>query len=352
MSFYLMLFVLVTVSAFSYSRCKDKYLSVDLKLAVFLLMFIPSAIRFNIGTDYVNYLGYFYSFARTGNSFFEVGWTFLESLILKLGLHYQWLFVISSFLIFIWVLFIDKKYFFPAITIFFLYFYTFSYNGVRNSISVTLFFLGYISLIKNKKLKGFLLVLAGTLFHSSAWLCVLIYLLMSFVKLSKKKTLIIALIIYIVFFKFQFAQNLLKSSLLGATKYAKYAASLTYNKVNEVSSGLGVLLRHFVLFFTYCLTSEKKVSKREFSAMSVLFLSLLIADILATQIYAFGRLKVIFSVAYMAMFINLYSWKSKNVFIEIGKIICFLYSFLLVFVLGLLANQNEIVPYTSILGVW
>ena len=347
-----MLFILVSVSAFSYSKCDDKYLSVDLKCLVFLLIFIPSAIRVNIGTDYVNYLGYFNSFAITGNSFFEMGWTVLESIILELGLHYQWLFVISSFLIFIWFLFIDKKYFFPTITIFFLYFYTFSYNGVRNSISVMLFFLSYIYLIKNKKLKGFLFVLAGTLFHSSAWLCILIYLLMLFVKLSKKRTLIIAFIIYMVFFKFQLAQNLLNSSLLGATKYAKYAASLSYNKANEVSSGLGVLLRHFVLFFTYCLTSEKKVSKKEFSAMSVLFLSLLSADILATQIYAFGRLRVIFSVAYMAMFVNLYSWKSKNIFIEIGKFCSFLYSFLFVFVLGLLANQNEIVPYTSMIGVW
>ena len=348
MFFYIYLCLFVFILSFSYTKCKNPYLALDIKILIFLFLFIPAALRFGIGTDYVNYVHIFNTFKNTNEIQQEFGWKLINQFVLLNNLPVHFIFVIASFLTYFALFWTDKKSFWIVFFIYFLYLYTTSYNAVRNAISITFFWASYTCLLKGKKIKGFLLILLGSLFHSSALVYIPVYLLMCFLRLSKKKTLIIAVIGYILLARLRLAEHIMDSTFLQGLRYAAYISRKEYNTASSIGSGFGILLRQFFLFLLYALCDESKSDKKEFNAVSVLFLFLLFSDILMVQIVIFSRLLTIFYVAYMACFRHIFIYKSKNAYIEVMKWGCLAYSIVFVFLWGLATNQNEVIPYTSI----
>ncbi len=350
MFIYIAIATLVFVTSFCYSNTRNKYLAVELKFLCFLLLFVPAAVRLNIGTDYQNYVRIF-NRVRAGREIYEeFGWMLVNLFVARAKLHHQWVFVISSFLTYIFLFFTKKKDAWIVLVVYFLYLYTTSYNAVRNAISIAMFWYSYCCLCKGKRLRGFAFVLLSTLFHTSAYLYIPVYMAMCFVRMNKRVTICIAVVGYILFARLHFAQRILESPVFAMFRYAHYVTSEKGSAAVKINSGLGMLLRHFYLFSMYCLCDEKRCPQKEFSSISILFLSLLLTDILSTQIFIFYRLRDCFVVAYMAMFSCMFSYRSRNALYEVGKIFCLVYAVVMVFVLGLLRNINEIVPYTTILG--
>ena len=350
MFIYIAIAVLLFVTSFCYSNCKNKFVAMELKFLCFLLLFIPAAVRLNIGSDYRNYVRIFNS-VRTGHEIYqEFGWMLLNLFVARTRLHHQWIFVLSSFLTYAFLFFTNKKDAWIVLFVYFLYLYTTSYNAVRNAISVAMFWYAYCCLRNEKRLRGFVSILLAAQFHASAYLYIPVYLAMCFVRMNKRVTLCIAVVSYILFARLHMAQHIMESPAFAMFRYAHYVNSAEGSAATEIRSGLGILLRHFYLFLMYCLCDEKRCPQKEFSSMSILFLSLLFTDILSTQIFIFYRLRDCFTVAYMAMFSCLFRYRSRNAFYVAGKMFCFAYAIVIMFVLGLLKNTNEIVPYTSILG--
>lgn len=350
MFIYIAIAVLVFTASFCYSNTRNKYLAVELKFLCFLLLFIPAAVRLNIGSDYQSYVSIFNRVCAGREIYQEFGWMLINLFVARVKLHHQWVFVISSFLTYVFLFFTKKKDAWIVLVVYFLYLYTTSYNAVRNAISIAMFWYSCCCLWKGKRLRGFVFVLLSTLFHSSAYLYIPVYIAMCFVRMNKWVTICIAVIGYILFARLHFAQRILESPVFAMFSYAHYATSAKGSAAVKINSGLGMLLRHFYLFLMYCLCDEKRCPQKEFSSISVLFLLLLFTDVLSTQIFIFYRLRDCFIVAYMAMFSCLFRYRSCNAFYEVGKIFCLVYAIVLIFVLGLLKNINEIVPYTSILG--
>ena len=352
MIFYFILCTLVFCLSYAQSKSKDKYISLDIKVMLFLLMFLPAAFRVGIGTDYNTYVKIFNNLARGHESKTELGWIVVNQIVYKNGLGVQWIFAISSFLTLIWLFLLDKDYFYMSIFVWFLYYYTNSFNAVRNAISISMFYYSYYLCVNDKRIKGFILIILGSLFHNSALIYIPVYLFMCYIPISKKSTLIIAVLGYVMLRLFHLSQMIMDSSLITSTKYGAYVTLLKYNSTTQTSSGLGILLRHFVLFLTYFLCSESKTSKKNFSAMSFLFLAVLFSDILMTQIYIFSRLRTIFLVGYMAMYVHLFSWKSRNIWIELFKLFSLSHTLIFYFLYSIIENMNEVVPYASIFGVF
>lgn len=348
MFFYVLLALLIFITSFCYSFGQNKYFALNMKILCFLLLFIPAALRMNIGTDYVNYLKIFQKLKATGYIKQEIGWKILNLFVYKTDLHYQYIFVISSFLIYLGIIKTDKKDFWIATFVYFLYLYATSYNAVRNAISIALFWYSYVCLLRNKKVIGYVYILIGAMFHSSALLYLPIYFFMGRIKFSKKTTLLIALVMYILIRYFHIADYIMNSSIMEALRYAKYLSNAMYNSSTDYNSGLGILIRHCYIFFIYCLIDEKKCGKVEFSAISILFLAILVSDTLMTQIYIFYRLKDCFLVAYMAIFACLFRYRSRNAIIKISKFCALMYPVLFIFLHNLKNNYNEIIPYTHI----
>lgn len=350
MTFYVLLLILLFTASFCYSNAKNKYVAMDMKFLCFLLLFIPAAVRLNIGTDYGSYVRIF-NRVRTGHEIYqEFGWMLLNLFVARTRLHYQWIFGISSFLTYIFLFFTKKKDAWIVLLVYFLYLYTTSYNAVRNAISITMFWYAYCCLCSEKRMRGLVFILLATQFHTSAYLYIPIYLAMCFVRMNKRTTLCVAVVGYILFARLHMAQHIMESPAFVMFRYAHYVTSAEYNTSANINSGLGILLRHFCLFLAYCLCDEKRCPQKEFSSISILFLSLFFTDILSTQIFIFYRLRDCFTVAYMAIFSCLFRYRSRNTFYEAGKMFCLAFASVVFFVLGLFKNINEIVPYTSILG--
>lgn len=348
MFFYIALCLFVFITTFSYSFTKDKYLAFNLKIFAFLLLFIPAAIRSGIGTDYKSYVQIFNNVKAGKLIGQEYGWELMNLFVAETSLSAQWVFVISSFLTYIFLFTTKKKDFWIVLLLYFLYMYTTSYNAVRNAISITLFWASYTKLLKGHRLQGFFFVIFACLFHASAYLYIPVYLLMCFGNFNKKVTIVLGLIFYVLFTKFRFAQIIFDSALFGSTKYAVYVLSEQYGADAEITTGLGILLRQFYMFFIYFLCDEKHCAKKEFSAISILFLMALCSDVLSTQIVIFSRLRDCFLVAYMAIFAHLFRTKSRNAFVQVGKLGALCYPILFIFLMGLSANYNEVIPYTHI----
>ena len=346
MSFYIILFLFVFSFSFMYSHSKNTSLGVVLKTLVFLLLFIPAAIRFNIGTDYKNYAMIYNSLSNGHSITQETGWKILNNLVIKTDMGRQWIFIISSFLIYIFLFNANKKTFFICIIIFYLYLYTYSYNVLRNAISISLFIFAYFELLKHKDFNSVLCIIISLFFHTTAILYIPVYILMRFVRLNKRNTLIFALIIYFIMSKINFVDYIFKMPLFQGTKYSYYASRAIFNRVSSTVSGFGVLLRIFHMFLLYCLCLETEDNKFEFSAMSWLFICLLIADMLSVRIFIFYRLLNCFYIAYIAMFKLMFTRKTTGV-TTILKYGCLFYTCYFNFFETLMRNDNGIIPYTT-----
>lgn len=162
---------IVTIASFLgwlVSCSKNKFTELALKVLVFLVLFLPMALRYNVGTDYAAYVNYFYSPSLLiENS--ELGYYLINIVVQKLELDVQWVFVISSFVILVPVVFfIKKKDYFYILLIYNLLFYLESFNLVRQSISLSFVLLALYKFWYNKNVIQYLiLVLISVLFHTS-----------------------------------------------------------------------------------------------------------------------------------------------------------------------------------------
>lgn len=350
MSFYLILFCLFSTSAFCYAylNFQRKYVPLIFKYVCFLLLFIPAALRFGIGTDYKSYVDIFNGISTGEKISIEIGWIWLNLLVYKLGLNVQWIFIISGFVTYILLLKTDKKDFFIALIIYFMTLYLPSYNITRNCISISMFWYGFVCLTKEQKWQGLVVVLLSGLFHTSAVLVYLpLYFLMWFIPLNKKNAFILAIILYIVFAQFDLAGKLLEMPFLQETVYGKYSFSEKYAMRVKHNTGVLALSRLFLAFFAYLLCDEKNCTKKEFSAMSWLFLGLIISFSLENSIVIFRRSTTLFLVAHMAMgAIAFRSTERQSV--KVGRISYLVLMFLREFCLSLINKTGQVIPYQSI----
>lgn len=145
---------------------------------VFFIPFIFMAIRYDIGTDYKNYVILFEMMARGEVLLKEPGYMLVNHIISYLGLDVQWLFVFFSFftLLFAYKGF-PKEHFaisiFLFITIFYLY-YGFSVIRQGLGVSIMLYATKYLY---NKDFKKYLLfsILASSFHFASALFPLLLY---------------------------------------------------------------------------------------------------------------------------------------------------------------------------------
>ncbi len=348
MYFYFLQSVFFIFSLYMYSKAKESYGALCLKIFSFMIIFLPAALRFNIGTDYQNYVDIFDSILLNENVTTEVGWRLLNKVCIFFHLPKQFLFIISSFIIYILVFKITKKNYIILLITFYLYLYTASFNIIRNCICLAFVLCGYFYISKNENKKGLMYTFFGCLFHNSGYIFLLVYIFSFMIKLNKKKTLFMFFCIYIIFKLVNIKDIFETISVFYGFKWAYYFTSEKYFSTSSV--GFGVLLRHFFLIFTYLLCDESKVSKKEFSLMSIMFLCLSISDFLSCQLILFFRLHICFYVSYICMYVVVCKSNKNetNIYKKICRYVILVYAFIFVFIISLLNNENGIIPYQHI----
>ena len=150
---YNMILVLSFLSAYLAEFSKTKFQRIVCRIVLFNILFIPAAIRYNVGTDYPNYVDYFNSVY--GNDVNEYGFYVLTVFLRNIGLPVHSLFVASSFLSYFPLLFLSRRSYSIKILFYVLLLYLISLSAIRNAISISIVLLSF----------DLLLLIISSLYH-------------------------------------------------------------------------------------------------------------------------------------------------------------------------------------------
>ncbi|WP_148561847.1 EpsG family protein [Thiopseudomonas alkaliphila] len=273
----------------------------------FFLVFLPAAIRYDIGTDYLNYLeiyesGSYIDYKLKEPAFYFINW-FLDSI----GAHFQWLFVVFSF-IFTAVAFkaYPRKNVWLLHFLFFSMLWYFSFNGIRQAMALSWCLLALFQFFDRKYVFFIVLTLIASTFHQSALIFTLVG-IACMVPLNDRIKTYLAPLVFIGFIAFTFvAMNVVLTymeqilQLLGLTKYAGYFNSAKHFIARDFGSGIGVLAK--ILFSCYVIFNAKNFIEinKQYWFLIVLVFAYAVATVLANNIIIFGRMADVFILAPIA----------------------------------------------------
>lgn len=166
-----------------------------------LILFLVSAIRYDVGTDYLHYGDIFYNINMGQSVYVENGYKYLNVIVGKIfNGNVLGIYIITSLIIIFYFMKsikqnIEKKYWFFGIFLFIcsgIYFS--SFNLIRQYICIALLAYGIKLLINKKYIQYFLLVLFCSTFHTSALINIIF--LIAIIYLRKKRSSRLLWIIY------------------------------------------------------------------------------------------------------------------------------------------------------------
>lgn len=276
------------------------------RLFLFIVLFIPSAIRYNIGTDYRNYVDDYYSIY--GNNSMEIGFYVLIVFLRYCNLTAHNLFVYSSFLVYFPLVFLSRKYYSLKILLYVLLLYLQSFSAVRNMISLSFVILSFDLFFRGKNLGALAVYPISLLFHISSFVFLPFFFLN---KLRYNKIAFLAISLFVLSISyFDFLFVVLNNDFFFETKYSKYLFG-KFSSEPIFNTGYGMLLKilYSTAAFVYFVFSQNKNY-----SICYLFLFYLISLILATKVVIMARLVDVFAISLIfAIPLCLVSWRSKGV---------------------------------------
>ncbi len=238
-------------------------------MPIFILILFFSIRDFTVGTDTITYTKFFrdglvpqyYEF----NPEVEVGYQFVEYLILNFTHNYFWLFFFCSLIVVPSYFYIIKKYSTNYILSIFIFItfglYNFFFNGLRQGIAIAICFLALPFLLDKKILKYFIFIFIASLFHVSAWVMLFFYFLVhSRIKLEYKMISIIGIS--------SIVSGLVINYLANSNK--RYES---YGQIDEASGGYLTLSFYIVLgIFIYIFGKKERIINYNFRVYEQIFL--------------------------------------------------------------------------------
>lgn len=300
----------------------------------FLIVFLPAALRYDIGTDYLNYLEiynnrWFENYKSKEPFFYFINW-FLK----ELDAHFQWMFATFAF-IFTAVAFraYPKKDAWLLHFLFFSMLWFFSFNVMRQAVALAWCLLAIFYFFDKKYVWFFILTLIGSTFHQSALFIAAIGLAALIPLNIRIKTHITPLVFigFIVFTYFSmnvvlvYIEQILQFA--GLTKYANYFNSTTHFVSRDFGTGLGVLVK--VLFSIYIILNSKQIIKlnKNYWILIILTFIYTVGLILANNIIIFGRMEDTFIISQIICAFLLYQLHKNKL---VHRLVLLLFSLFLV----------------------
>lgn len=313
-------------------------------LLSFSILFILSAYRdISVGTDTKHYEGWFLQF-EAGVDWIrysiEPAWVFLNDLVITYGGGYRDLIVISSFLSLAPIFLVAKRHSHnPMLTIlifYLLYFYFFSWNGIRQSIAVGFVLIGLVYLLKRKHLWFVFIVCFAALFHKSALIA------LPLIFISKVPVDRIRLCFYIILAMVLglFGVDYI-SKIVNLTIYAGYIQN--YSSGNILGNLAFLLI--FNSFFVFILFTSKKITIE----LKLFFIFITLLN-LTIRVPMGERILMYFSV-YQILFYPYYfsNLRFRSVNSKLFTYTVVILFFYILFSRKIGSGSGEILPYTNVL---
>jgi hypothetical protein len=339
--YFIFLFVILTLTTIGYveaSLKKNIYFVIT-----FILLFI-SVFRYKVGFDYVNYLSSLNLIIKSGvksNYLFynqvEPAYKFIIIIAFYFKSSYLIFFIsslITILLVSISIYKLSQDYLLSIFIFFsFPFFYLDSFSIIRQWVAISIIFFGYSNLISNKKVLKFIFcILIASLFHSTAFLGILI-LPFIFYKINKRFYFIIILFCFILkiyFINLLFYFNspfLFKINRISITQggdklqYFIYFISLIFfiykNKLDSFSRELSIHINLFLFAtpFIFIFSDLGQLAQRTsiYFYFTIIFIIPILIDFIKFK-YKFNS-RFIFYLMFIFIFIfSLYISFSRNNF--------------------------------------
>lgn len=267
----LMLFPLI----FSFFKTTDIFKRIILYIDLCLL-FLVSAFRYYVGTDYINYVFRYNVIMSNPNASWlglERGFILLNQFIQYLGGSVQWVFIISSALMIISIGFVSFKYVSKSNWLYFLflfvsmgYFFA-SMNILRQYMAIAITLFALPSLLKGKYIPYFISVIFAAFFHKSILILLGFELLVWIFRKRQPHDLLLAFLIATlagVFIDFRpVAEMVISHFSLGYGKF--YLNSIFFQNRNMLAA-LKLFVPNFTMFLLLydwkrkqCISFDRKV---------------------------------------------------------------------------------------------
>lgn len=352
-------FIVLSSTFFVYfsEKCKYRFDRNILLFIALLIIFIPSAIRYNIGTDFPSYINIYNKLENYTHM--EAGFYYINKFLRFINAHAQWSIAVLAFIFsYAAISSYPKKDAWILHLAFTLSLLFFSFNGVRQAIAIAFTLWAFHKYFHEKYIQALFLIIFGGLFHSSNYLYIPIG-LVAFIPFSYtfKAYIFPAFFILIITIFYFFTPELIKIAefitIKLDLKYQRYFNSYHF-MVRDWGTGLGALTKQ--LFCIYTLTKSKQllqISKRNWLLIIIVFLTA-IASILNKEIVIFSRLEKVFAVSipialYMLNKIDRYFSFTKTI------VILFIVFLILIFQKEMISEPTKysdpmLAPYQSILS--
>ncbi|WP_278650399.1 EpsG family protein [Rodentibacter pneumotropicus] len=342
---YLYMGLISILFAMIYSFFKERNIVTPFFFLSFSILLILGAIRYNVGTDYILYSNYQIPFVLDNK---DVNFEFLAKEVTKFGFllsgqeHYQYIFAIYHFICVFFVFYAIKKQSKILSLSIFIYifsgFYNFSLNGMRQAMAISII-LYSMRFIFERKMLYVLVVIITSLFHKSAFICLLLV-FFDRKTLGMKSFLIILFLIFSIFILFRgFIYSII--STLGM--YSEYiGGQFDTGEYNITVTIYGIVT--FAIFH-----SLNELTKECFLRERVFYININYVLFMLTLIMSFipngYRLFYIFLPFHIIIFPNMiFLLKNRNNRYVYG--VCLLLFYFLFFTKAILiTNYGETLPY-------
>ena len=311
-------------------------------VSAFPLIFI-SAIRFNVGADYISYYTYYLGILNgAGQGRFEVLYYLANKLVASFHLSAPWLFgfTASLFLMPIYKRIIsDSPYMYMSIFLLLgmTYFFYFL-NGTRQMIGAAFLLVSIPYIEKRKFIPFLLLVLIASGFHITCIVFIAVYFLV-YMDLNPRLLAVITLAIFVFG---QFFANIANNILSGMDYYSTYLES----KYAQKGQGYVVLAMNILLVVFATFLYQRNNSK--FKIYYNLQVVALWASALTGRIVLIDRYRMVFglaSIILVPMTLNEIENKYTRIICSVAVVtLYFVYS---MYTVGI-QNSNVVLPYQTI----
>lgn len=366
---YLIMLLLSIVFIFIAQKSKNKVLKVILYICSILPLFLVSALRYDLGTDYTKRYVSAYNALLHGKEVMSLEITFrnLVKICTMITSDSNMLFVITSFIIIVLIMLTvltkSKNKILSVIILVFGGFYFESLNLIRQYISISIILWSSHLLLKNNwkyYILYILSVILATSIHTSAFVAIVIVILGKFTFVNWKWFL--PIVIGILVFNNKIMDLVIK--IIELTKYKHYLY------ISGEISYLNIIKNIFLfIVMQYVYNQAKKQNKLENDDkfyLNIQGLTLLVVCLGACN-FQFSRIAIyfyIFQIMSIPHFINKLSmepfenlikkiFKKENLkiklkpFVYIGVVLLFGVN---IFYTNVLNNDNEVIPYKTIIN--
>jgi hypothetical protein len=315
----------------------------------FLFISLVLGLRYNVGTDYMSYVGYFERYAADINPpNVEFGYELINKVSIFLGADFWLVFLISALLINFFVLKTfeenSKNYLLSVIILFGTGFIFFQTNGVRQAIAIAFTFYGSKYIVSRNLKKYIMFCVLGMMFHLTAFVMIPMYWLANI--RWKKPILLLGLLISLGLFLQPNILSIIVNKTLNIFTIAKYQHYIkrAFEIPGGVNTGYRVMLEGLLAFIVVLLTPKKIYKNIKGKVYFNFFALSYMSNMFFGRFWAVSRITLYFSI-FQSLFFPYFIYnipinKKSRVLLTILTIIYFSF-----WTYWTIKGNSQIIPY-------